>query len=100
MDLTLSQAPWLAGETYSLADIALVVYVRRLGSFQMAPLWRDLGHLNEWYARIAQRPAYERAIVQWGDVTEGERKEHGQAAFPQVAKLWEASAVVPQSSPS
>ena len=32
MDSTLSQSAWLAGETYSLADIALVVYLRRLES--------------------------------------------------------------------
>jgi glutathione S-transferase len=88
MDLTLSESPWLAGETYSLADIALVVYVRRMASFMMAPLWHDLKHLNEWYERIAGRPAYESAVVSWGDVTEQDRKEHGQAAFPQVARLW------------
>jgi len=92
MDLTLSQAPWLAGEACSLADIALVVYVRRLESFMMAPLWQHLKHLDEWYRRIARRPAYQRAIVEWGDVTERERKEHGQTALPQLARLWEAAA--------
>ncbi|MDH5748384.1 MAG: glutathione S-transferase family protein, partial [Rhodospirillales bacterium] len=59
MDSTLSESAWLAGDTYSLADIALVVYVRRLESFMMAPLWKNLAHLNEWYERISQRPAYE-----------------------------------------
>lgn len=93
MDMTLSHAPWLAGETYSLADIALVVYVRRLESFMMAPLWRNLGHLNDWYARIARRPAYERAVVAWGDVTESDRKKHGLAASRQMARLWEWSEV-------
>jgi glutathione S-transferase len=90
MNGTLSQSPWLAGESYSLADIALVVYVRRMESFMMAPLWQHLEHLNEWYERIATRPAYERAVVSWGDVTEGERKAHGRAAFPKVAELWNA----------
>lgn len=90
MDGALSQSPWLAGETYSLADIALVVYVRRMESFMMAPLWQHLDHLNEWYERIAARPAYESAVVSWGDVTEAERKQHGQAAFPQIAELWNA----------
>lgn len=90
MDSTLSQGPWLAGETYSLADIALVVYVRRLESFMMAPLWRHLTHINDWYERIASRPAYERAVVSWGDVTARDRKEHGEAAFPHIAKLWES----------
>ena len=88
MDSRLADCPWLAGETYSLADVALVVYVRRMESFMMAPLWRHLDHLNEWYERIARRPAYERAVVSWGDVTEQDRKEHGRAAFDQVARLW------------
>lgn len=88
MDSTLSQGTWLAGETYSLADIALVVYVRRLESFMMAPLWRHLTHLTAWYERICRRLAYERAVERWGDVTEQERKKHGQAAFPQISEMW------------
>ncbi|HSG95972.1 MAG TPA: glutathione S-transferase family protein, partial [Afifellaceae bacterium] len=90
MDATLADHPWLAGDAYSLADIALVVYLRRMESFMMAPLWQHLDHLNEWYGRITARPAYERAVVRWGDVTEAERKEHGTAAFFQIAALWNA----------
>lgn len=88
MDATLSGAPWLAGDSYSLADIALVVYLRRMESFQMAPLWGHMAHLNEWYERIARRPAYEKAVVAWGDVTDRERKEHGEAAFSEIARMW------------
>jgi glutathione S-transferase len=88
MNEWLSKTPWLAGETYSLADISLVVYVRRLESFMMAPLWAELSHLNDWYSRIAKRPAYHRAIVEWGDVTEAKRREHGTAAFPRMKELW------------
>jgi len=95
MDAMLTRSPWLAGESYSLADIALVVYVRRLESFMMAPLWRHLTHLNDWYARIAARPAYQKAIVAWGDVTERERTQHGEAAFSRLAELWESAAAAP-----
>ncbi len=91
MDQTLAQSEWLAGDSYSLADIALVVYVRRLESFMMAPLWDDLTHLNAWYRRIEARPAYDRAIVRWGDVTEASRKQHGTEAFPRVAEIWQAA---------
>lgn len=98
MDAALAQSAWLAGERFSLADIALVVYVRRLESFMMAPLWRHLTNLNAWYARIAARPAYEKAIVAWGDVTERERREHGTAAFPQLAGLWEGQGAASAAS--
>jgi glutathione S-transferase len=89
MDAALANAPWLAGETYSLADISLVVYVRRLESFMMAPLFSHLKRLHEWYKRIAARPAYTRAIVEWGDVTEEARQRHGTEAFPRLKELWE-----------
>jgi glutathione S-transferase len=91
MNETLKQNDWLAGDTYSLADMALVVYVRRLESFMMAPLWQNLTHLNAWYARIAARPAYEKAIVAWGDVTGRQRTEHGEAAFPRLQEMWQAA---------
>jgi glutathione S-transferase len=90
MDRTLAAAPWLAGDDYSLADVALVVYVRRLESFMMSPLWAGLDHLNRWYGRIAARPAYVRAIVEWGDVTARERTAHGTEAFGRIAEIWNA----------
>lgn len=91
MDETLAKTEHLAGDGYSMADVALVVYVRRLESFMMAPLWAHLGHLDRWYKRIAARPAYQTAIVDWGDVTEEKRVRHGTEAFPRVAELWHAA---------
>jgi glutathione S-transferase len=88
MNMWLSERPWLAGESYSLADVALVVYVRRLESFMMAPLWAHLESLNGWYARIAERPAYARSIVGWGDVTGKDRTIHGTEAFPRLEQIW------------
>jgi glutathione S-transferase len=90
MDRWLAEAGWLAGASYSLADVALVVYVRRLESFMMAPLWTELKHLNSWYERIAARPAYIRAVVDWGDVTEDARKAHGTESFGRLAEMWNA----------
>ena len=91
MDRWLGTHPWLAGSSYSLADMALVVYVRRLESFMMAPLWSELRHLDEWYRRIESRPAYQRAVVKWGDVTEEKRRVHGTEAFPKLQELWAAA---------
>lgn len=89
MDAWLAEHEWLDGASYSLADIALVVYVRRLESFMMAPLWAELTHLDAWYHRIEARPAYQRAIVDWGDVTEEKRKVHGTEALPKMRELWQ-----------
>ena len=75
-----------------LADVALVVYVRRLESFMMAPLWANLGRLDQWHRRIEERPAYLRAVVEWGDVTEAARRAHGSEAFGRMKEIWDAGA--------
>lgn len=91
MDGWLAEHEWLAGRSYSLADVALVVYVRRLESFMMAPLWAKLTNLERWYRRIEVRPAYVRAVIDWGDVTEEARRKHGTEAFEKMQSLWQAA---------
>lgn len=59
LDERLAESPWLAGERYSIADIATypwVLYAERHG---MA--WEALPHLAAWRARIEARPAVARA---------------------------------------
>ena len=90
MDARLAENEWLAGDRYSLADIALCVYLRRMDSFQMAPLWQHMTSLTGWFDRIAARPAWKTAVVDWGDVTTATRSEHGRAAFETVERLWNA----------
>ena len=90
MDAALAESPWLAGETFSLADISLGVYVTRLKSFQMAPLWSNLSHLNEWYERFIARESYEEGVTKWGDKTTTKRQQHGVEAFEKISELWNA----------
>ncbi len=91
MDAALANSPWLAGETFSLADISLGVYVTRLKSFQMAPLWSNLENLNEWYGRFIARPSYKEGVTDWGDKTTDKRKLHGLEAFEKISELWNAA---------
>ncbi|MDH3428771.1 MAG: glutathione S-transferase family protein, partial [Gammaproteobacteria bacterium] len=90
MNAALANSPWLAGKTFSLADISLGVYVTRLTSFQMAPLWSHLHHLNEWYGRFIARPSYEEGVTNWGDKTTAKRQRYGTEAFAKVSELWNA----------
>ncbi len=90
IDQTLADRDWLVGNMFSLADISMVVYVNRLTSFQMAPLWDDLAALRSWNERIAARPSYIAAVTEWGDTTSQKRIELGQQAFPKVKSLWDA----------
>ena len=88
MNQHLQSNKWLAGNSYSLADISLVVYLTRLSSFQMAPLWSKMTALNYWFENIISRPAYKSAVIDWGDITEEKRREEGKAAFERVEKIW------------
>ncbi len=91
IDETLADRTWLVGDMFSLADISMVVYVNRLTSFQMAPLWDHLERLKAWNARIVSRPSYLKAVIDWGDTTSGKRVELGDQAFPKIKMLWDAA---------
>lgn len=56
----LEKSAWLAGESFSLADIAVAPYVNRI-SVLAHPEFIDSGtrpHLARWWDRIRSRPAY------------------------------------------
>lgn len=59
----LARQPWLAGETYSLADIAMVPFIDRIRNLR--PDFMPSGaypHLDGWYARLRARPAFAKAF--------------------------------------
>jgi glutathione S-transferase len=62
MDQELTQSgPWLAGRSYSLADIAAAPVVDRIQCLGMADLWSSLPSLRAWVERVTSRPAYKKA---------------------------------------
>ena len=61
MDAVLSAAPWLAGESYSLADIAAAPVVDRIEVLELTDVYDGLDGLLDWIARLTARPAYGRA---------------------------------------
>lgn len=63
MNRELSESgPWLAGATYSLADIAAAPVIDRIQRLNMADLWEKLPALSDWVDRVTSRPAYMRAL--------------------------------------
>jgi len=91
IDAALFERQWLTGETYSLADISMGVYVTRLTGLGMASLWDDFEQLNEWHERFKQRPSYQLAVREWGDRSSAERSRLVELAFPAIKSLWEAA---------
>ncbi len=65
MEAQLAQTPYLAGERYSLADIAATPYITRADMLGMAGLWAKRPHVAAWYDRMRARPSYEAAILGW-----------------------------------
>ena len=65
MEQTLATSAWLAGNTFSLADIAFAPYLTRLDHLQLSWLWSRRRHVEEWYERVQQRKGYQIGLVQW-----------------------------------
>jgi glutathione S-transferase len=57
---------WLIGE-FSLADIAMSPYMERLFCLELDFLWEDKPRVADWFARLRERPAYKKAILEWFD---------------------------------
>ena len=62
MDRALQDAPWLAGDEYSLADIDIAPFVQRLVRIDLFGLVAARPRVNDWYARMTSRPAYASAM--------------------------------------
>ena len=58
-----AQGGWLAGEDFSLADIAAVPYVLRLDLLKMANRWERRPGVAAWYKRVLSRPSVKAQIL-------------------------------------
>ena len=60
MDKRLTSSSYLAGRSYSIADIAVYPWLR---SWQNQGIdWADYPHLKAWYDKVESRPAVQRGI--------------------------------------
>ncbi len=61
MDRRLAEARYFAGETYSIADIAMVGWVKQHANMGIA--LADYGHVDRWYASMQARPGVQRGLA-------------------------------------
>ncbi len=55
--------PWIMGDQLTLADIALMPYLARLGFLGLLPVWAaELPQVRGWWTRVQQLPSYVTAI--------------------------------------
>ncbi len=73
----LADGPWLAGEAYSLADIAMLAIVHRLTELRPAMLDRDrFPRVNDWLDRMMDRPAVRRVYAPGTEETPPRPQQH------------------------
>jgi GST-like protein len=65
MDKQLQSQPWIAGKSYSIADMAIFPWLR---SWQNQGIdWADYPHLKAWFDRISERKAVQKAVLVLAD---------------------------------
>ena len=88
METTLSRQPWLAGEGFSLADIALTPYITRLDRLGLDGMWAERPNVGKWFAAIQARPSFDSAITAFASTAyDDELKKRGIDVWPQVKAL-------------
>ncbi|MGA2942594.1 MAG: glutathione S-transferase family protein [Xanthobacteraceae bacterium] len=89
MEKTLVHQSWLAGDTFSLADISMTPYVNRLDMLGMPQMWeKTRPHVTAWFKRIKARPAFKPAFLDWcpPDLT-ADLLNFGRQSWPNVERL-------------
>jgi glutathione S-transferase len=62
MEITLSENKWLAGNDFSLADIAFTPYITRFNHLNLLGLIDQRPNILSWYNRMRKRYSYKLAI--------------------------------------
>jgi len=88
MEGVLSRRLWLAGDDFSLADIAIIPYVTRLDRLGLDGLWARMREVTRWFAAVQGRPSFTTAITAYRSNTyDDELRKHGIDVWPQVQAL-------------
>ncbi len=66
IDKRLAQSPYLAGEAYTIADIATFPWLRSWKNQGID--WDDYPHAKRWFDEIAARPAVQRGVAVLADL--------------------------------
>jgi glutathione S-transferase len=59
---SLARRPYLAGESFSNAECAVIPYILRLELLKLDGLWAQYPAVADWWARMRARPSVKTAI--------------------------------------
>lgn len=88
MEDALADAPWLAGEPFSLADVGMAPYVNRLDMLGMSGMWERRPRLAGWFERVRERRTFAPAFLEWcpPDLTR-DLATFGAETWPEVRRM-------------
>jgi glutathione S-transferase len=94
MEETLAERAWLAGDAFTIADVALTPYVNRLAMMGMSAMWENgrLPRVEHWFARIRARPTFRQALIDWiPDALRNDLITNGRQSWPAVERILQAA---------
>ncbi len=92
MEDALADNPWLAGDNFTFADIAMTPYVNRLDMMSLSGMWEPgrLPRVADWFQRIRARPSFKPNLIDWvPDQLTDDMKTFGAQSWPEVAAMLE-----------
>jgi len=90
LDRQAEASAWLAGDAFTLADIACAPYVKRLEMLAMEAMWTNgrRPHAARWWAAMKARPCYRVEVEEKFPAAMSKvMLERGQAAWPRVGHM-------------
>jgi len=93
MEHALQARDWLAGDTYTLADVSLTSYLNRVAELQFHPMWQqNRPRVSDWFDRIRARRNYQTAFGNYPyDAYTAQMAEQGALRWPEVAEILAAA---------
>ena len=88
MEAGLEGGPWLAGETFSLAEACITPYMERLDRLGLAPMWDGLPGVAAWFDRVRARPSFAAAFTSFPPSDYDDLlRDRGETVWPEVQKV-------------
>ena len=93
MELALQDRDWLAGNSYTLADVSMTSYLNRVAELRFHPMWENTRpHVTDWLQRIRARGNFELAFANYPyDDYAAQMAEQGRVRWPEVEDIIKAA---------
>lgn len=88
MDRALANDPWLAGDRFTLADIAILPYAWRLERLGLDRMWANLPRVAHWLARAKARPSWDRAMEAYPSLVHADEDDYDDDLVSRGIDLW------------